>query len=446
MHAQSPVVRPAGLGRLTGEVFDSLFTRAPLVDASLYVEGLDRVITTDARGRFSADSVPAGRYRMTFFHPSLDVAGLQAPTVTADVRADEATNVRLATPGYATVARAACGVPAASAPPGRVVFGAVKRAGDQSVVPGALVRATWVEVTIGASGAKPTRGGRETRASDGGGFVLCDVPGDVESRLLVDAGDGSIGVTTFWPGEPGASMLSVFVPPADSAGRRNRSIVLNAQGAPIANAIVAAGRDTSTRTDARGQFALQWTGHPANDLVIRALGMQALTLPADEFAAPPRAMAVTLDEAGRRLADVNVRAAGRSPQWFDEFESRRKAGFGSFVTRAEIDRRNPSQTWQMLFGVPGLQVDTQNGRPRALYPGSLSGCEPTYWVDGVLFPDVPGNPRPPGPLSLIPPTEVEAMEVYPRASGVPSEFRGTQSACGVIVIWTRKGGGRPAPR
>ncbi|MCU0636338.1 MAG: TonB-dependent receptor plug domain-containing protein [Gemmatimonadaceae bacterium] len=442
LQAQSPAASARGTGRLTGEVFDSLFTKAPLVDATLYIEGLDRIITTDARGRFIADSVPAGRYRMTFFHPSLDVAGLQAPTVSADVRADEATNVRLATPGYATVARAACGVAAASPAPARVVFGAVKRAGDNAPVPGALIRATWVEVAVRDGGAKPTRGGVETRASDGGGFVLCDLPGDVEARLLVDAGDGSIGVSTYWPGAPGAAMLSAYVPAADSGARRARSVVLNAQGAPIANATVASGRDSTTRSDAEGRFVFQWTGHPTTDLTIRALGMQPVTLPGDEFAAPPRAVAVQLDEAGRRLASVNVRATGRGPAWTEEFEARRKAGFGSFVTRAEIEKRNPSQTWQMLFGVPGLQVDTRTGRPRSLYPGSLGACEPIYFVDGARFADVGGNPRPPGPLAFIPPTEVEALEVYPRASGVPAEFGGTQAACGVVVIWTRRGGGR----
>lgn len=433
-HAQQSAA-PGAPGRLVGEVFDSLFTRAPLTEATVLVDGLDRIITTDARGRFTVDSVPAGSYRLTFFHPSLDQAGLTAPTTSAVVRAGEATVLTLATPSVATVAKRVCS--AAGPTPAHLVFGAVARAGDGTPVPNALVRATWLEVALGRSGAKPTRGGLETRSSETGGFVLCDVPGDVESRVLVDAGDGSIGVATFWPGSPGAHAITVRVPPVGAAGR-GRSVVLNAQGAPIANATIGAGSDSTTRSDATGSFTMKWQGHPTTDLVVRALGMQPMTLPGDEFAAPPTAVAVTMDEAGKRLASVDVRST-RSARWFEEFEARRKAGLGSYVTRADIDRRNPSQAWQMLFGVPGMQV-AQNGRVRSLYPGSLGACEPAYWVDGVRFADVGGNA--PGPLALIQPTEIEAMEVYPRATGVPSEFGGSNSACGVVVIWTRKGGGR----
>jgi hypothetical protein len=152
-------------------------------------------------------------------------------------------------------------------------------------------------------------------------------------------------------------------------------------------------------------------------------------------------MAIAMDEAGRRLAGVTVAASGRRAMWMDDFARRQQAGLGSFITRAEIERRNPSQAYQMLFGVPGIQVNTRDGRPRTLYPGTAGECEPRTFVDGALFADPPGIPRPPGPLALIPPTEIEAIEVYPRASGVPAEFGGsTGGACGVIVIWTRKGG------
>jgi hypothetical protein len=422
-------------GRLQGEVFDSLFAKAPLANATVLVDGLDRIITTDARGRFIVDSVPAAAYRVTFFHESLDGAGVQAPTVQATVRANESSEIKLGTPSVATVIRRLCGANVGGALPERIVFGAVTRAGDAAPVPNALVRATWVEVALAGRNTKPTRGGVETRASENGGFALCDVPGDVESRVLVDAGDGSIGVTTFWPSAPGASTLSVRVAPPPAAGR-SRSVVLNGQGAPITNAVIGAGSDSSTRSASDGTFTMQWRDHPKTDLVVRALGMQPMTLPGDEFKTPPTAIAITLDDAGRRLADVSVRAPGRRARWLDEFESRKQAGLGSFVTRADIDKRNPSQTHQMLFGVPGVQVDQRTGRVRSLYPGSLGACEMAYWVDGIRFAEGAGAT----PLSQIPPTEVEAMEVYPRAAGVPAEFGGAQSGCGVVLIWTRKGG------
>jgi hypothetical protein len=216
----------------------------------------------------------------------------------------------------------------------------------------------------------------------------------------------------------------------------------------VPNADVRMGRSKPTRSDAQGMFTLPWSADAKDALELRAVGMLPFTMSRDEFSSPPRAIAVALDEAARRLANVTVRAPARAPAWLEEFNARREAGFGSFVTRAEIDKRNPSQTWQMLFGIPGIQINPQSGRPRSLYPATLlNSCDFRYFVDGVLFPDFPPDPReaieprvrPPGPLSAIPPTEVEAIEVYPRAVGIPPQYGGTQAACGVIAIWTRTG-------
>jgi hypothetical protein len=42
---------------------------------------------------------------------------------------------------------------------------------------------------------------------------------------------------------------------------------------------------------------------------------------------------------------------------------------------------------------------------------------------------------------LVSPHDVFAMEVYRSPAEVPSEFHGPNAGCGVIVLWTRRGGG-----
>jgi hypothetical protein len=42
---------------------------------------------------------------------------------------------------------------------------------------------------------------------------------------------------------------------------------------------------------------------------------------------------------------------------------------------------------------------------------------------------------------LVPASDVAAVEVYRSPAEVPPEFNGPNAGCGVVVIWTRRGGG-----
>ncbi len=71
----------AAQATVTGTVFDSLRTRAPLAGANVVIVELSRYAAADARGRFRFDAVPAGRYGVTFLHPSLDSLDMAAEVV-----------------------------------------------------------------------------------------------------------------------------------------------------------------------------------------------------------------------------------------------------------------------------------------------------------------------------------------------------------------------------
>src|SRR5215510_10823167 len=74
----APMARAQRAGVVSGTVYDSLITRAPLPDAEVVLVGVGRSAITDARGRFRIDSVPAGRHQITFYHPVLDSLSLGA--------------------------------------------------------------------------------------------------------------------------------------------------------------------------------------------------------------------------------------------------------------------------------------------------------------------------------------------------------------------------------
>jgi hypothetical protein len=135
-----------------------------------------------------------------------------------------------------------------------------------------------------------------------------------------------------------------------------------------------------------------------------------------------------------------------------EFWARRAMGNGAFITRAEIEKRNPYRMSDMLRMLSGVRVSTNGsdaerpvismGRtPIAMRSfrnvQSLAGdCKVSYYLDGNWV--SPGSFHP----DDFPPGTIEAMEVFRGPAEIPAKFRQRETACGLIVIWTRE----PPPR
>jgi hypothetical protein len=149
-----------------------------------------------------------------------------------------------------------------------------------------------------------------------------------------------------------------------------------------------------------------------------------------------------------RAIHAVAEANGRVPELEAAgFYQRRSMGFGDFVDRATIERRNPGQLTDLLAGVHGVrEVNVFGYRDVALVGAPhLSGrlCLPEVVVDGVSV-RPSGLPSPSGLTmnELAFPTDVEAVEIHPLALNVPAEWGGNRASCGVIAIWTRHGRGR----
>lgn len=132
-----------------------------------------------------------------------------------------------------------------------------------------------------------------------------------------------------------------------------------------------------------------------------------------------------------------------------EFWNRRQLGIGAFITRADIERRKPFNSTDLLRNVTGVRIigeDNAMGRPvitmgrsgLGIKSGgrnstSLAGdCRVNYYLDGMW---VPAGTFHPDDLS---PVSIEAIEIYRGASEIPPKFRARETACGLIVIWTRE--------
>lgn len=131
------------------------------------------------------------------------------------------------------------------------------------------------------------------------------------------------------------------------------------------------------------------------------------------------------------------RPYSRNQQFYDRME-RRTAG--RFITREQIERRNPAIAADMLRNVPGLRVAMVNGQAvieaahPITYQDMLAGrrCLANLYIDGMSVSNAA--------INSISPGDIEGFEIYTNTAAIPSEFNSSMgAACGVVVIWTRGG-------
>jgi hypothetical protein len=135
--------------------------------------------------------------------------------------------------------------------------------------------------------------------------------------------------------------------------------------------------------------------------------------------------------------------------FLEGFRQRLRGGLGLYITREDIEARHPTYVADLLREIPGIMVTGSGVGARASVQvgrSVASRCETQIYVDGFLLNRRTGVGR-----SLIEdfriddavtPLSVEGIEVYRGISSVPAEFLNPDAECGVIAIWTRRGGRR----
>ena len=117
------------------------------------------------------------------------------------------------------------------------------------------------------------------------------------------------------------------------------------------------------------------------------------------------------------------------------FYQRQLDGFGYFLDQEEIERHHPVVFTDVFRAMTGIRLESQGfGRGRIIrmrIAGLGGGCSPEIFVNGVLMPwqDSPDN--------FLSPNQVAGIEVYKGPATIPERFKVRNSACGVIVVWTR---------
>ena len=215
-------------------------------------------------------------------------------------------------------------------------------------------------------------------------------------------------------------------------------------GTPLANATVEVNGRLIAETDSLGVFntssvPIQWG---TNQLKVQHRSFAVAEVIDDFWVSNPTEtfeFAVLLDVEPVDVPGVTVEAA-RVPVRLQGFYERMETATGVFLTREDIDAREPRRMTDLLAPMR----TTRRSRAASTFGRAMdSECRvPLVFIDGQLVGDanrpvyVDPNMQP-SINQYLDPDQVEAIEIYDAVASVPTQFSLLGSGCGVVVVWTR---------
>ena len=179
-------------------------------------------------------------------------------------------------------------------------------------------------------------------------------------------------------------------------------------------------------------------------LVVRRIGYAPTSGIIDVPSTDTLRLAYTLARATTTLDTVRIKET-RISMRMKEFDERRLAGVGQFITQEQIERRGSREVGDYLRTLSSIEVSRMTSQAFAgtialskREGGSVGGdgsgaCPMQVMLDGIVLPRFFN-------LDLLPPPkQVAGIEVYSGAATIPPQFGGPDRRCGLILIWTREG-------
>lgn len=212
----------------------------------------------------------------------------------------------------------------------------------------------------------------------------------------------------------------------------------------VVEVVLRPGDPRHAMTNAQGVFAIQLPRDYRGRLVvrIRRIGYQGANRELSTGNVGVDTLQIALQGIPTELASVTVAVARIQRLQRAGFYDRASSGFGHFIPEERIVDRQPSRASDLLHGVPGISISpSRRGagsfdiiitRARARLRGP---CRPKFIVDGKTV--ATSSDATFDLDAYVTPEEIAGIEIYRGPSETPAAFGGPESACGVIVIWTK---------
>lgn len=466
--AQQAVDSPSSTAVVTGTVYDSLSGR-PLAGALVQLTTSDRrgrvsSSRTNLLGSFSIADVKPGEYIIGFTHPFLDSLGLEVPPMIVQVDGESSLPLSLAIPTPLAIRARLC-PDTSPADSSGLMLGFLRDADTGRHLDSGTVILEWTEVRVSkdTKSIVPVRRSATAPVNRSGWYALCGVPTAGPLAAHAESGENRSGfIDVRVPARGvlhrdfdlplGTAAVAVVQADSDTVTTRARrsgtatvrrgsariaGSVRDRNGKPLGGArVMVWGTDVATNARDDGSFLLDGLPAGTQTLEARQIGYAARRVVVDLSSQRTDSVTVMLDKVADVLGEVTVYGEPSAlSKKLEGFRQRMRAGWGHFITRADIQRRQPIRFTNMLIGIPGISVQPVGAFGYQLAPSVRSThCTVTIVVDGHPLPRfLTGDYD--DLNSWIWLDQVVGIEVYPHGTGAPAEYGGW-GFCPVVLVWT----------
>jgi len=429
--------------------------------AMLRLEGTDYEATADSGGRLRLLDVLPGRYRARLHTPLMDSLGMSPVLRMLTVRPTD-TLYTLYLPSGDEVMAHACGGKAAHGTSG-MLRGRL-RGTNGAAIASVAVTAMWQ----GASESDPRRtdgraGAVATLSDSLGLWMLCGIPRGRSLRVRAQ-GDEWIAVgETVIVGDRLVETVALNPAVAGAVGPRETdadpgllevsTVTADGRALPDVEVTVlpADGRDRVLRTNDRGR-AVAVNLQPGDaEVRTRRVGFRPGRVRV-AIARGRNTVPIILSAAAAPILDtVRILGNRRVSARLDEFETRRMRREATVsLTTYDIDRRQATETWELLSGLAGVRVVRDVGEHGVFAVSARGGgieaggskvamCFLAVFLNGL--PVSSGAAKAAYDLTLLPrPELIYGIEVFAGGATLPPRLAGAVAfdrACGAIAIWEK---------
>ena len=275
-----------------------------------------------------------------------------------------------------------------------------------------------------------------------GRFVFAEVPRGVYEISLVHRDherlEGSLTID-----QPGAFRLAMTPRDGPGAGLMTGIVGVvtdQVSGDPVPEVVVNvpdAGR--TARTGAEGRFSIGDLVPGRHEIRFSHLGYAERSESIEVRMGRVTRVRVVLDVNAIALNPIEVTVDRRDATLEEHgFYQREEDGWGHFVDREDLEARNPIELTDALTRFVGVRIVSNPSSPgqRHLRLRNMGNdCSPAIFIDGVRMIGRGGYSI----NDLVDPAVVAGIELYRGSAGIPPQYWGTGSSCGVVLIWLRRG-------